>query len=738
MFNLSENYQLRKCFLQRDQVPTQTLIKKKMTPPLANIYFKTMSPKLKVVAGLEPPLQGGGNDWIVHPEELLQGNTVLKPLKKEYMSQWGWEGLDGVGMKLVQIHRDRMLVQRDRVLIQHDLSWQEAVNKICCHELEKCTDAAAEANTKYLNHVVLQFEIVYKTSINKMQAILFDAAVDKIKASREEAFKKMQDRYEDLLKRQATMLYDRYTNKLMNKQNKMKSKFLHNLELAGTELGQRLHDINVEKHLIVEKLRHFLECQALACQAYVAMKERLECAREMETTKQEHAKKTNIMIEDIKYKDFEILLADMKEQKHLEFETMWKKKVCRVVKQFQTFVLYCLNTLPEHAEFFINMEKLMLLQLSEALENPKVDSIIIMEVAPFRTPIPRPHPFYLFCDKGFKPRLNQDLCPKHCTSSASHLPVIVIDKRFIYAACDNFEQFTDKIKDFVHGKLLEDAVFQDYHDYSIDVPVKYTPSIQLQELRLADSLLQVLQQEIANARDLPVVCRGCNIPHCFYCSRSSSSLGSQKSIHSIKEEVKPPTPVPLISSGFKITSREDELVLEREPKWQSYMEYVKTKKCDCGKIAKKHLMENLPVYMRNMSKYEQPQLLNYEVCSLTSMKTLVKKAKGKVTPPPPTRVPSKTKEKATQCSDDEEFDYLCTCFSDDSTLNVLTGAHQWSKLSNLSSNMEFRLMGASMSSTHLTKEAESFATEAAKSLKVIVDESPGVKDIFSRKDCTFD
>lgn len=83
MNDLSDNYYLRKCHLQRDQVPTQTMMKTKMSPALAAIYFNSMTPKLRIVAGLEPLLKGGGTDWYVPPEELLKGRSVLKPIEKK-------------------------------------------------------------------------------------------------------------------------------------------------------------------------------------------------------------------------------------------------------------------------------------------------------------------------------------------------------------------------------------------------------------------------------------------------------------------------------------------------------------------------------------------------------------------------------------------------------------------------------------------------------------------------------
>lgn len=179
------------------------------------------------------------------------------------------------------------------------------------------------------------------------------------------------------------------------------------------------------------------------------------------------------------------------------------------------YVSYCLKMLPEYADFFINMEKLMLLQVDEALANPNAESIIAVEENRARTPVPQAKPFYLFCDTGYKAKLDQELCPKPngTSSSAQLLPAVIINKRYMYAACDNFEQFTNKVKQYIRGydpEIKDDLIYEHF------VPVKYTLSQQLKEIKLESSLLQVLQQEMSNSdvgND-----SACGVPYCFCAS----------------------------------------------------------------------------------------------------------------------------------------------------------------------------------------------------------------------------
>lgn len=668
---MSQIYRLRKCFLERDQTPTQSLMKKHMSPALAKVYFKSMSPKLKVYAGLEPPLIGGGTSWYIPPQDLLQQRVILKPFKQEYMSKLTYLGVDTFGMEIMAAYRKSMEEERDKILLQSSLDWKQQLEEFSRFHKLACANKAATVHRVFIRNALREFRCLYSTSITKVEGILLNASFETIEKSREEIIQKMQAKYEVLLREQAGYINELYSKKLARKKARLKKKFRHELETKSKVIKENLHDLNIEKHVAIEKLRKHLECQTMASQVYVTLLERQECSKQIELIKRKHNKKTKILESEVAYKGFQIRYAQEKEKKQLEYEAMWKAKVAQVLKSFQRLISYCLHLLPEHAEFFINIEKLMLLQLEDALVCPCVPSIIIKDVESVHNPTPRPHPFYLLGDKNNKPNINQNLCPKHCTSSSSQLPVIVINKRCIYSACDNFEQLADKLKDFGYDRFCDDI--QDNYDYRHQLPVKYTLSQQLLELQLESSLFQLLQQEIENARDVSIECAECNKPFCF-CSLSSlksTDLPIQAEYDPATKEgvAEPPlTTKPIQPEKLTLTD-EDKVKFGREPKIQSYARFIKSKKCDCTKVAKKHLLENLPVYMRTKSIYDAPELLSYEVCTLVQLKNLVSTALGTM-PKRQVKSTELNKEMGTQTSD-YEFESLCICFSDDSIESFL-------------------------------------------------------------------
>ncbi|KAJ8718051.1 hypothetical protein PYW07_005981 [Mythimna separata] len=713
MDRFSDNYYLREFYLRQEQVPTISMITKKMTPPLAAIYFQSMEPKIKVLAGLEPSLKGGGGDWYQPPQELLNGRAVLTPIKKNILTKLNHQGIIKVGTKLFSNHRKAMDLEIEQALLDSDSKWRKCIGDRISVLWDELVAAARRANTEHIVKGFDRFTLIYQQSLPKIEILFHESAITEIKNTRENAILEMKNKYETLLKHQATLVYDEYEKKLEEEKLRLKNDFIQNLEVNRTAMGNKIHDLNVDKHRAVETLRHSLQCQKLACEVYVALKEREECSREMETLQRKQKKQVHIMTDTIRMIDLEINLAKEQEKKRIEYYYMWRKKVWQVAKSFQRFVSYCLNMLPEHAEFFINMEKLMLLQLNETLDDPDASSIVEEESEQFHTPVPRPNTFYLFCDRGYKAQVERDLCPKHSgASTPSGLPVIIVNKRCLYAACDNFEQFGNKIREYLHGNRGDDADFKDDNIYEHFVPVKYGSSQQLLELKLESSLLQILQQEMTNVQidedKAPVKCHSCGLSWCHPCPDSSPPAVAVDGGKENKSAPSAMTSSKVSRDKAHLIGRNIKLNHEGQPKWKSFFKHVEPKMCSCGKTAKKHLAENLPVYMKQKS-YGPPEIPGYEMCSIEELKNLVKATRrGPVSPS--VELPAKTRQDIGTQYSDEEFGTLCNCFTD----TKLSGLYIASKTS-------LAHVRDNISSSYLAKLMASFEMSKAYSLRNLID-----------------
>lgn len=725
MFDLDENHYFRKCFIKREQVPTQTVMKKKMQS-LADVYFKMMTPKLKVLAGLLPPMKGGGQDWFMHPQDLLEGKAYLAPVKKAHLQNLGFKGIADYGALLVAAHRKNYDDERDRALLQNDINWKNLIECATKKEWEERAQEAAAANTQKILQAFQEFEMIYRTSLNNMETIIMGSAAKEIEQVREDAYKKMKEKYKIMLKQQAIMMYEKWDKRLKDAQERLKRNFIDNVEKAHVDMLEKVHDIKLNKHAIVEKLRHLLECQNMACQVYVALKEKEECKKEQAEMKRKHKKKLKGLKEEVVWKDFELKIAAEKEKKRQAFNQIWRRKICHVVKRFQEFVLYALRMFPDNAEFFLNMEKLMMIQLNEALEDPRAPSIFIPEPEEPASPKEPIKPWVVVRDLNFTPEIKEELVPKPSTSHRSLMPVVVINDRCIYAACDNLECFTDKIKDYLCRRLSETDV-EDDHNYDLAIPAKYKASQELLELQLESSLMNILQSEKANIKDAMVKCCECNLPFCF------CSLTSRKTIKIDSEQ--PHVNDEASTSKPKPAPRSLELLHERGPKWESYMDFVKPH-CACPTTAKKHLNEHLPVYMRNMSRYAAPELPNYEPTTVASLRNAIKNVRGKKTPPPTPKLEEpKTRDFGVQC-DDPEYENLCECYAETEVKSIYLDLLEATKAHDreLARQTHCEVVGR-RSQDYLAQDINRFARDRACSLKAIVEQEPELKKIFQKENC---
>uniref|UniRef100_A0A2A4JUV3 Uncharacterized protein n=1 Tax=Heliothis virescens TaxID=7102 RepID=A0A2A4JUV3_HELVI len=718
MCNLSENYRLRECYLQRDEVPTQSVIRKTMGP-LADVFLKTLCPRRKVLIGLEPPLKGGGGDWYVTPENLLQGRAVLKPVKKKTLAKLNHHGIDLIGTNLYQTRCKNNERDRDNALSDADSFRRCSVISECKQLENDLHDALAKEVKTRITNTCDDFSRLYRKSLSSIEKLFHESAIAEIKKNRENAIQLMRTKYSEDLKRQAMDLYDNYEKKLMEEKSKLRADFEEKVEIIHTHLSHIIHDINVDKHVTVDHLKQYYERQNLACMVYVSLKEKEMCLAEMEDSKRKHQKEAKKLAGTIAIKDYEIYISRQNEKKRQDFLIKWYKKVSSVIKHFQNFVTYCLVKLPEHAEFFINMEKLMLLQINDVLENPSAESIIRFEEQ-FSTPVPQAKPFYLVCDTGYKARVDRDLCPRHSgtSSTAQLLPAIIINKKCLYAACDNFEQFTNKIKAYIHRydneDIPDDLIYEHFQRF------KYTPSQQQLQLKMQSSLMQVLQEEIDYMKQLPFKCSYCEMPLCVCSSTPRPSVCSSGRI-----DVSSESPIHLTPSQLKMH--------EQEPKWESFINYVKPKRCACGKTNVKDLEHNLPVYMRKM-KFGPPEVPEYEICPVSTLKELVKNARGEVPAPPPQPppVPSKMYEdESTQTMD--PYQRICTCYKTETEISRMLRS-VLSDAANVEQTWtdKHRLVGEELSPSFMAHDLGEFATARAQSLVNVLKDMPDLEVMFDR------
>ncbi|KAH9635845.1 hypothetical protein HF086_002405 [Spodoptera exigua] len=714
MDSLNENYHLRKWYLQRDEVPTQRMMKKKMSPVLAGIYFQSMNQKLKRIVGLEPSLKGGGNCWYLPPEELLKGRAVLTPVQKRILAKLNHHSIEDIGEKLDKTHQKTIDNDKRKVITENDEKWRLTITDIYYQEWKDLSKEAKKKNTEQIIKAIESFACMYRQSIQRIESLCHEVVTADINTIKSNIQQAMTKKYKVTLKCEAISMTNEYDKKFIEEKAKLKAEFIENVENHRTDLGNQIHDIYVDKLTATENLKDYLKRLNLACQVYVALKEHEECLNDRIESEYKHQKVTKKMTNTIALQNAMIETKKQRENVLQDHVNNWRKKLFYMIKNFQLFVTYCLNTVPENAEFFLNLEKLMLLQINLVLEKPSDKSIFEAEEEIFNIPLILPKPFYVFCDKGYKAKVDHNLCPKHVgkvSASSSLLSAVIVNKHCLYAACDNFDQFKYGLKEYLHGNREDDSAVQDDHVYENTVPLRKRSPHKLFEVKPESSIMQVLQQEINDLQELyltkkPETCNFCKMPNCSCTLREGVSVVNSRLTKTKVKSTEPP------NENNPSSVKDIKLSHEKEPKQEHFLPHMESKNCAC--ISKMCKVNPLPSYMTK-TDYGPSFIPNYEICPRATLNELVKKARKSV----PTRsVPAQSKKKdASTQYIDEEFNSICACFSDetDRWIKNTNSTHIWD-LEDLADLSQFVDVSGSSS-----QESRLFAQARAQSLKSLFE-----------------
>ncbi|GBP27296.1 hypothetical protein EVAR_77310_1 [Eumeta japonica] len=678
-----------------------------------------MPSKIKVHAGLQPILRGPGKSLHISPEDMLKGNVVLTPVKPEDVSSLGCSGIQMIQNKFLKSHQKTLETKKQAALDESDKKWLEIVKTICADNFKECSEKAKINNSIRLREAIRQFEVLYISSINKLEETLNAAPAEKIELLKEQIYNDKVSEYEKLVKQQATALYDKYETKLKEQKTLSRKYFIEGVENKRTEIATRIHDINLEKHRTVDKLRKLIEYQNLACQVYVMLKERKYSKAESGEMRYVHGKVTAKLTKELHQKELKIKIAHEQKRQREEYICPWKEKVRHVVKKFQEFVAYSLHNLPEYGEFFINAEKLMLLHMNSAIEDPNTESIFEEDVEEeSTTSAPAPEPFVVFGDLKtdiFKKEIQKKLCPDRCFCPL--LPVLMINKRCIYAGCDNFQVFRDKIKAFIDGKRGDD---NDFANEKITVDAERQPSKDVYKSTVESSMTRLLKKE--QQSDKPICCKClCRLDVCFCSPPHLSDI----SLPLYRQD--PPPSLVRIPSGNKITTEEARTHHRREPTLEKFVKSVVPNKCDCANRLRKGLKEHMPPYMIKTSKYQSLAIPSYEPCSIATLKDIVEKLRG--TPPKTSKLtPTDIKiEAATQCQNR----ISCRLCSNAKTTGLREELRAFDDLP------QFKLVGEhspTKGSDYLFEKKDTFAMKRVRSLRQLLISYPSLKSLLDVHD----
>lgn len=169
------------------------------------------------------------------------------------------------------------------------------------------------------------------------------------------------------------------------------------------------------------------------------------------------------------------LLEQYPNQSLSELNINWKEKLKKITQLFLKFISFSLKILPEQTTFLLDLEKIVILQLSEIQKSPLTTSSLLIDVAEEVNNVFKfekyekdgnlceADPFVI--DAGDVPEIN-----KH---DSQDLPYVRVGRQFIYAKCQKMEE-VQKLLDSQLCKCKEGIIHSPKPATTPELPSKLT------------------------------------------------------------------------------------------------------------------------------------------------------------------------------------------------------------------------------------------------------------------------
>lgn len=123
---------------------------------------------------------------------------------------------------------------------------------------------------------------------------------------------------------------------------------------------------------ILKQLKHYLECKNIANMMYILCMERRKCQTEREAMETFYQQEIEELHEKLTEKQITIRKQELEmeeKRKHLEVR---EACILEILRQFQKFINFALRASPTQAEFLLSVEKMMLFELTTAINDAEV------------------------------------------------------------------------------------------------------------------------------------------------------------------------------------------------------------------------------------------------------------------------------------------------------------------------------------------------------------------------------
>ncbi|KAI4461911.1 hypothetical protein MML48_5g00017532 [Holotrichia oblita] len=365
-----------------------TEVKKELGECFAAVVFKECPDALKENMGLEPKLKGAGANLWTSPSDLLIGKVCLKPpLTDKHIKALTHEGILAIGYDIELKYWNEMELEKQKALLEQEEHLKIIAEKIKRVAVKMARDEEIAECENRFHDLTNEFEQRLKEELDSLEQEMLEYQESVVRDAIQSCQDEWQVKLENAVQSTIDSLNRKFLKDLESQKQGLESRFRTEFERQQGLYENAIAKEEASSKTTMEQLRHCLECKNLANLMYVLCMERRKCGIERSVLEFKQKASVDDLSQIIKEKDEQIRkLTDERNLKQRQLDVR-EKCLLEILKQFQKFINYALRATPTQAEFLLDVRKMMLFEITQAMVERAKDKAphLARQILPWKT-----------------------------------------------------------------------------------------------------------------------------------------------------------------------------------------------------------------------------------------------------------------------------------------------------------------------------------------------------------------
>ncbi|XP_075972407.1 uncharacterized protein LOC142974134 [Anticarsia gemmatalis] len=383
------------------------------------------------------------------PSDLLIGIIdLIPPFTSKITRGKTHEGILAIGDGVLARERERFVKYMSKLMRENDAAW----NHILEHEKSVVAKKVKEIYRKILaeKSKILMKEVntFYESSLQELEDHLRKELQGVLVSAHASIISDMNTEIKEKLKKEKAILEKTLQQRYDSEVKKIKLYYKLLLENEFNRHQKLVNQALYDRNDALKAFYRQIEAENTTSTMYMMCTERKKCKIKQFLLDNYHGTEVAEKLKKIKERQ-DVINAFKERERHIsDINKEWEEKTKKILQLFLKFVSFSLKLLPEQTTFLLDLEKMVVLQLNEIQKSPITTKSILVDEQDLNTfkfeelgeekPVCIQEPFVIVGDTA--PSIPTPHGSRETLASNVDLPMIRLQRQFIYAKCDKFHQ----------------------------------------------------------------------------------------------------------------------------------------------------------------------------------------------------------------------------------------------------------------------------------------------------------